>query len=387
MATAESTGPDAKGVLLFADPASRRQLAAAIAANGRFRVIEADSVSLQAIPKPLHAVVIDLKDGSLLDSPLLGQLRDRLAGVPLILVSQVLGPERVRQVVKLGAADWLQQPVGDQELLTALGQIDVDGSKQARVLTVIPASGGAGATTMALLAARFLSQKSRLHRVALVDLDFASANCGAYLNSPNGFDLDSLVTAPERLDAELVDQMKASKSGLSLYSFQRPNLYFEPRAREFVLRLLDQTANANNDVVVDLPNLRTPWFEDVVRHSDHVAIVFELNVPSLGHARKIAELVASVRGGDEGIVGIANRSQFKVFGNVISRADVKKFLGSVPFYTVSDDPVLLRDALNRGLLPAEIAPQAYVVRDARKLLSEMLERKGCGDTITPRRDG
>ena len=85
-------------------------------------------------------------------------------------------------------------------------------------------------------------------------------------------------------------------------------------------------------------------------------------------------------------MGIANRSQFKVFGNVISRADVKKFLGSVPFYTVSDDPVLLRDALNRGLLPAEIAPQAYVVRDARKLLSEMLERKGGGDTSTPRRD-
>jgi pilus assembly protein CpaE len=367
-------------LVLAVDPESRRRLGATVRSGGRFTAIEADANTVPTIgAAQLHAVILDLGPGDLLDSPALGQLRDRMNDVPLIVVSEVLSADRARQLVKLRVFDWLQQPVVEADIINSLTQIASGAHPVSRVTTFVAASGGAGATTMALLAARHLGQKSRAGGTCVVDLDFQSANAAAYLNTPNEFDLDALIASPDRLDAELMELMKREPSpGVTLYSFERPNLYFDPRGREFVLRLLDLAAGGSREVIVDLPNLMTPWFEDVVRNSDQMFIVFELNVASLGHARRTALRLAELRGGSMHLSAIANKAEFKLFGNVIARKDVEKMLPNIPLHTVASDPMLLLDAVNRGLLPTDIAPRSRLVREATQVFASAFAEAGRG---------
>src|SRR6185369_3398344 len=108
----------------------------------------------------------------------------------------------------------------------------------------------------------------------------------------------------------------------------------------------------------------TPWFGDVIRHSDKIYVVCELNVPSLGHARRLISEISIARGGSEGIEAIVNKAEFKLFGNVIARGDVEKMFSNVPFRTVALDEPTMADAVNRGLLASEVAPRSRMVREA-----------------------
>lgn len=252
------------------DAGLRAQFAARLADTGRAAMVAAEPASFLSASTSASKhdlIVLDVGDGAMLEDSRFQTARDKLAGVPLIVVSEALAPERVRQVVKLQAADWLRKPLLDQDISAALSQME-GSTSSSRVTTIIGASGGAGATTLALMAGHYLSQSST---VALVDLDFQSGSCGAYLNSQNEFDLEAVVANPDRLDTELLDLIKAGqRANLELYSFERPDLIFAPTARRFALRLLDLLTLRHKEVVIDLPNLSTPWFDDVVRHSDDV---------------------------------------------------------------------------------------------------------------------
>jgi pilus assembly protein CpaE len=367
---ADTKLPEKTGVLLYAPSAdAARRLSTAVLSSGRYSPVDFDAYRGAG---GLHAGLVDIADGALLDGPMIGRLQDALKGAPLIVVSAQLSPERTRQLLRLGAADWLQQPYTDADLVAALGQA-AGGSKSALVATFVPASGGAGATSMTLLAAGTAARQSKSGRTCIVDLDYQAASCAAYLNAASQFDLDALLENPDRLDTELLELMKqAREPRLAIYSFERPNLYFQPLGAKFVLRLLDLAAGANNTVLVDLPNLRTPWFGDVIRHSDKVYIVCELNVPSLGHARRLLSEVTAARGGSDGVEVIVNRAEFKLFGNVIALGDVEKMFGKVPFRTVAEDTATMADAINRGLLASEVAPRSRLVKDAAAIFAAAL---------------
>lgn len=376
---ADTKPPEKAGVLIHAPaPEAIRRLSAALASAGRYVPVELDAAGGGSLRAAVKAGLVDVGDGSLLDTPVIARLQAALNGAPLVVVSAALSPERTRQLLRLGAADWLQQPFTDADILAALGQAAGAG-RSAEVVTFVPASGGAGATTMALLAAGHLSRKSKTERTAVVDLDFQSAACAAYLNAKSDFDLEALIANPDRLDGELSELMKQSRDPrLSLYSFERPDLYFQPQGAAFVLRLLDLAAAANSTVLIDLPNLRTAWFEDVIRHSDKVLVVCELNVPSLGRARRLLAEIAAARSGSADVGVIINRAEFKLFGNVIARGDVEKMLSGVPFRTVAADPETSSDAVNRGLLAVEVAPRSRLVREAATAFDALLGNAKAG---------
>lgn len=362
-----------RGVAVFtADRELRSRLVAKLKSLGSYDVREDDPQAFLAATRGAGQsglVIFDVGDGTLLDDPRLFTLRERLSEHQLIVISGALSPERVRHVVRLQAADWLQSPFTDAEFEASL--IQIEGSLaglNTRVSTFIGATGGAGATTLALMATYFLARKSAAGEICLVDLDFQSASCSAYLNLGKELDLDALLASPERLDTELLDLIKFDRPpGIALYSFERPNLYFSPNANRLVLRLLDQVAVKYRDVVIDLPNLEAPWFDDVVGHSDNVFVVFETNVPSLRQARRLVTQIREKHGTRLNVVPIANKTTFKLIGNTISRGDISKMLGDAKFHAVGRDDELTTDGLNRALIPSEISQRASIVKEANKV--------------------
>jgi pilus assembly protein CpaE len=363
--------------LFSADAALRSAIVGQLAGPAAYEVTQGDVEAFvggrggQAKPA---VIILDIGDGTILSDTRLEAARARSGATPIIVISRDMPPERARQLMRLRAVDWLEQPFEAGDLSAALARATgVNRSADSKVVTFVSASGGAGATTLALLAAQFLADRSTPGQTCLVDLDFQQANCGAYLNLVNEFDLGGVAMQPDRLDAELLETIKLERSPkLALYSFERPDLSFAPTGRDFVLRLLDLAALAHQQIVIDLPRLETPWFGDVVRGSDIVFVVFELNVPSLRQARHVVKRVREARGNGDKVIPIASKNSFKLIGNPISRKDVAKVFTTGEVFSVGRDDALAGEALNRGMMPSEISRRSKLVREAEHVFRTVL---------------
>ncbi len=369
-----------KQVALFSsDPNFKRDVATRLDALAIYdvRISETDEF-LKGPPADTRPgiVILDLGGGELLGKPGIVEARALWATVPLIAVSDELTSEQTRVLVRMNASDWLHKPLDGKELLNAVTFHDTgnQGTKS-RIITFISASGGAGATTLALSAAEFLATKSaeRAASTCLVDLDFQSANCGAYINPPKLLELSG-IGQPERLDVELMDVIKLTRpSGLTLYAFERPQLPFEPRGSDFVFRLLDLVAYRFDDIVIDLPNIETPWQNSVLSTSDEIFIVFELNVASLRQGKRLYKKIRELRGNAVSITLVANKHKRKWFGNHFSRSELEKIFKAPHIKSVALDNALLTDALNRAILPAEVDGRARFNKDLKKMFKERLD--------------
>jgi pilus assembly protein CpaE len=320
-------------------------------------------------------VVLDIAHGELLTDPQLPTAKEAWGDTPILAVSAELGSDKVRQLVRLGAVDWFRKPVDAKELINSVIQHDgLSKVGESRVSTFISATGGAGATTMALAAASVLAKKAKApDETCVVDLDFEGAICSSYLNLVNEFDLDNVVNQPGRLDIELLDVIKLERDpGITLFSFERADMPFTRNGHDFVLRLLDLAAFRYHDVIIDMPNLSTPWFNDVLRNSNRIFVVCEFNIPSLRQARRLVRRIREQRGNSDAVTIIVNKDSRSFFGRPISRKDAEKIFADKEVHTIARDDALMNEALNRALLPSDISPRSRTVKQIKKLFDELI---------------
>lgn len=370
-----------KRVALYSsDVLFRREVAARLEALAIYDVQVHDTAAfLQGATHEVKPTIIifDVGDGQILLEPSISAARASWSSIPLIAVSAELAPDRMRNLVRINASDWLRKPLDSKELLNAVTFHDSGShASRSRVMTFMSASGGAGATTLALSAAKYIADKSAHHAAGtcLVDLDFQSANCGAYLNLSNQFDIEAIVGQPDRLDVELMDVIKLTRDpGFTIYSFERPGLPFEPTGRDFVLKLLDLIAYRFDNVVVDLPNLETPWQSSVLSTSDEIFVVFELNVASLRQAKRLYSRIRELKGNASSVTLVANKHKRKLFGNHFSRSELEKIFAAKHIKAAAFDPSLMSDALNRAMLPGEVDGRARFNRDLKQIFEERID--------------
>ncbi|WP_394885816.1 pilus assembly protein (plasmid) [Mesorhizobium sp. AaZ16] len=365
-----------------ADAQSRRDLAAKLDSLAIYDVQAADLDAFLRTPAAdawPSVVILDVGEGDFLNDSKIVEARVAWGAVPLIALSDELNPNQIRNMVRLNVANWLRKPLDGKELCDAVTSFDSGmRTTKSRITTFVSASGGAGATTLALSAAGYLADRSAEHAAGtcLLDLDFQNANCGAYLNLFNEFDMDGIVGHPDRLDAELMDVIKLTrKPGFAVYSFERPGLPFEPKGADFVFKLLDLAAFRFDDVIIDLSNMETPWQNAVLSTSDQIFLVFELNIVSLRKARRLYTRARESRGNAVNITLVANKRRRKLFGSHFSRGELEKFFKLPHISVLGLDTPLLTEALNRALLPSEVYARARFNKDLKLLFRERWDRE------------
>lgn len=361
-----------------------RTLSAAMAAStARSRGVSVDDVPFaEALAnaerlKEFSAVVLDIADGAILDDDQLLISRRAWPNVPLIVLSGEIDQQRARKVVKLQAVDWIEKPVHPREVLSAVLASGGAAATVAKVVTFISASGGAGSTFLALqTAAAVAGGKKASTDVAVLDLDFQKADVGGHINLANEFDIDGIIAEPNRIDPELLEtiQVKA-KNGVSIYSFRRPEIYVSDKGPRFVFNMLDNISHKHAITLVDLPNRETPWYASVLKNSDLVVVVFELNIPSIRHARTILRRIRSVRGRADNVMFVASKVRRSLFSRNIRHQEVqKKVLDDQPVLTVTRAPEVVEEALDRSIFLDELPRSGRIAKDIRKLAGEIMGR-------------
>lgn len=188
-----------------------------------------------------------------------------------------LAPDGIwRDALTLGAEHVIVLPDADTWLVQRLGETADGPLRMGRIVAVLGASGGCGASTLAISLA--LAAQGALGRTLVID------------GAPDGGGLDLLVGAESvpgirwpdlheargRLSASTLDQALPHPHGIALLSHARPGA--EAPDPEVTASVLDAARRAYDLVLVDLDDRRSPFARHVLEHADTIALVIAASV-------------------------------------------------------------------------------------------------------------
>ena len=277
------------------------------------------------------------------------------AGTKVIVCGKVNDIILYRQLMLRGVSEYLVAPFTVIDFVQAVSHLyNAPGSNPVgRVIAVIGAKGGVGASTLAHnVAWSIASDLDTATIIADMDLGFGTAGLDFNQDPPQG--MAEAVFAPDRVDANLVDRLLSKCSdNLSLLAAPATldRLYdFSETAFDAIVDIMRASTPC---VVLDLPHAWTAWTRRALVSADEVVIVAAPDLANLRNAKNILDNIRGARPNDHrprlvlNGVGLLKRPEIAV-------ADFTKTVELEPMAVIPHDGKLFGAAANNGQMIAEI---------------------------------
>lgn len=298
--------PDRLTVLAFiSDPASEQVLRDSLseAASGgmdiRRGTVRTAIAAMAKLPTP-EVLIVDIAGE---EQPLqaLGELSDVVEpGVRVLVIGDSAEVDFYRHITRgMGVMEYLFKPITREAvarhfspLITrkAIGQ---DAARGGRVVVVIGARGGVGATTVAGNLAWLLGVTAKRHAVFL-ESDIHMGSGALLLGGKTGPGLRMALETPDRIDTLFVERA-AQPVAERLHVLASEEKLTEPMnyAPGAARRLLEALRVRYNFIVMDVPFLPMPCNRELVEFAHHRVIVMD---PSLASVRDTLRLLSLPNG-------------------------------------------------------------------------------------------
>ena len=298
---------------------------------------------------------------------------DRLAEVcdpstKVVVVGRTNDVELYRELMRRGASEYLVAPLSPLQLIEVVSGLYLDpGSNPiGRVVAVIGARGGVGASTLAHNIGWCIAEELHIN-TTIIDLDLPFGTVGLDFNDESSQGVVDALSAPERLDDVLLDRLLL-KRGEHLSLFTAPATLERdhdspPESYEAVVHAVRQTIPC---VILDLPHVWQPWVKAALLAADDVVIVATPDLTSLRNAKNIIDLLKGARPNDApprlvvNQIGIPKRPE-------IPTKDFAETMGLDPSALIAFEPQLFGQSANNGQMVIETSPKAPVSEAMRSL--------------------
>lgn len=237
---------------------------------------------------------------------------------------------------------------------------------QGKIITVAPARGGVGATTLAINLANslldrrgFRTRKAR-NKVVIVDLDlqFGTVASGLDIDPRDGFyAMASDGTLPD--DTFLAQSLIDLPSGLSVFSAPSRMIPLDAIRPEQITSLLTALRAHYDYVVVDLPRTLVGWVSAVLSDTDKLLLVTDSSVPSVRQARRLLDLYEEDNLALPVEIVVSGESKPMLPG--ANHKEAARLLGRPLAHWLPHDPKAARTAIDRGM-PLEEAARGSALR-------------------------
>jgi pilus assembly protein CpaE len=306
---------------------------------------------------------------------LLHRLHERSPAPAILPLSQIRDPDTILRVMRAGAREFLTWPFEVSELMSAFERLvhtAEDGlSKRiaSRVITVTSASGGCGATTIAIHLATALAGQSD-KSVALVDFDMIGGTLDACLDIVPERTILEVAQAADRLDFTLLKRSLV-KHESGLFILPRP-LSLEDVSRidaESLRQAVGLLKAAFPTVVIDAGNSLQPWDLVALESADVIIMTVLLDVPSLRNTSRLLQLFRQQEGMIDRVKIVANR----VGSNrvEISRKKSEEILGLPISHEIPNSSKEIQIAHNCGVTLEKHSPNSKIFRIFRDLAKQL----------------
>jgi pilus assembly protein CpaE len=377
-------------LLVTNDPETAPAVNAALESNGHFVAdgVCADLRELVACLEraPTTGALVDIDDQPV---DMLGELDPiitRFVETRFIVLSKDYDNELVLEAMQIGARHFLLKRSIASELSGALRRLiptgSVKGERRGSVITVLGASGGCGATTVAINLANELHAVSS-EPTLVIDLDHCYGAVRTYLGLDGQYGIADVLADAKRIDAQLVKSSALAYSdGLEALISPASTKISEPKPIQATNLgpALDACKRAYRFTVVDAPRVPSSVAVSLAHASYLTLIVFQLNVTDIRIVRDLLTVLSERGVSPERIMPLVNR--YRRRHSMISLSEAETAVGSSALAVVRNDFRSVSRGINFGQPLAQAAPRSRTRRDLNQLAAKVLEGQASHKRIT-----
>ena len=297
------------------------------------------------------------------------------SGTRVIVIGRHNDVMLYRELVRRGVSDYLLVPVGALDIVRSVcGLFSAPDAKPVgRIVAVVGAKGGVGASTVAHNIGWAVARDLTLDSV-VTDLDLAFGTAGLDFNQDPPQGIADAVFSPERIDTAFVDRLLSKCSDhLSLLAAPATldRVYdFGAEAFDAILDSLRATVPV---IILDVPHQWTGWSKRTLLAADDILIVAAPDLANLRNTKSMVDILKAGRANDRrpfyllNQVGVPKRPE-------INASDFAKALEDEPVAVIGFEPQLFGTAANNGQMIAEVSAKHETAETFRQLAQVLTGR-------------
>jgi pilus assembly protein CpaE len=301
------------------------------------------------------------------------------AGTRLIVVGRTNDVVLYRELVRRGVSDYLISPIGTIDIVRAICGLYTtpDAKPVGRVIAVVGAKGGVGASTIAHNIGWSIARDLNIDSV-VTDLDLAFGTAGLDYNQDPPQGIADAVFSPDRIDTAFVDRLLSKCTDhLSLLAAPATLERVYDFGTEAFDSIFDSLRATIPCIVLDVPHQWLGWTKRALIGADDILVVAAPDLANLRNAKNLIDLLRTSRPNDHrpfyclNQVGVPKRPEIKP-------ADFAKALDDEPSAIIPFEPQMFGTAANNGQMISEISSghkTAETFRQLAQLLTGRAEAK------------
>ncbi|MGB9041978.1 MAG: AAA family ATPase [Pseudolabrys sp.] len=297
------------------------------------------------------------------------------AGTRVIVVGRVNDVSLYRGLTRRGVSEYLIAPIGTIDIVRAICSLfsAPDAKAVGRIIAVVGAKGGVGASTVAHNIAWAIGRDLALDSV-VADLDLAFGTAGLDYNQDPPQGIADAVFSPDRVDNAFVDRLLSKCTDhLSLLAAPATLDRVYDFGADAFDTTLDSLRNSIPCVVLDVPHQWTAWTKRILVSADEILVVASPDLANLRNAKNLIDLLRTSRPNDHrphyclSQVGVPKRPE-------ITPADFAKALENEPIAVIPFEPQLFGSAANNGQMIGEVSASHKTAEMFRQIAQALTGR-------------
>jgi pilus assembly protein CpaE len=201
-------------------------------------------------------------------------------------------------LMDIGVFNYMLRPVKKEALDAAYKKATaspaatpVKEKEPTKIIAVIGARGGVGASAIALNLAGIFAEHSD-KKIALADIDPQEGTLSLALDMEPARGLRDALEKPERIDPLFIDRvMGKPHKNLWVLSAEEPLNEHIHIGADTAEALIKELCNKYNVVVMDIPRRLNPFSRECLKKAHHVLLVAELSLPSLRDTLRLSDII------------------------------------------------------------------------------------------------
>lgn len=334
---------------------------------------------------PQDVLIVDLDLENRRDMAALERVLAAEARPIVIVTAPNASVDALRQLIRLGVADFLPQPIARDDVMGVIQAVrsrtraGADRPQhECQVLSFVHCSGGMGATSLAIQTAFELARARRgqpKRRVCLIDLDFQGGSAWLHLDAEPMLDIAEVVRSPHRLDAELLTAMTTHHpAGFDLIAAPNGSMNPDSVPADVVSHLMALACETYDCVIVDLPLNWTRWSVEVLAGSNRIFLAVQLTVVAVKQAHLFFEQIKETNAAKTSVSVILNRYRRSWWRRGLKLREVEKALGRKVDYFVPSDYRLFSEAANHGMPIGKFHAGSGAEKQIGKIARDAMQR-------------
>ncbi|PYF01740.1 pilus assembly protein CpaE [Rhodopseudomonas faecalis] len=278
------------------------------------------------------------------------------AGTRVIVIGKINDVTLYRELVRRGVSDYIIAPIAPINVVASVcGLFSAPEARAVgRVVAVVGAKGGVGASTVAHNVAWAIARELALDTV-VADLDLAFGTAGLDFNQDPAQGIADAVFSPDRVDSAFVERLLSKCTDhLSLLAAPATLERVYDFGTEAFDSIFDTLRTTMPCIVLDVPHQWSGWAKRALVSADDILIVAVPDLANLRNTKNLYDLLKAARPNDRppqyclNQVGVPKRPE-------ISAAEFAKAIESDPIVSIPFDAQLFGTAANNGQMIAEIS--------------------------------